>query len=229
MEEIRVRLSYDGVAPEDETMNAVESFQREHLNHLGKRLGVDGIVGPQTKWAMDIANQYPFRRQVVERALVHVGIGEEPLGSNRGPLIDHWLRRCNIWVPKDSRPMPQNAWCAAFASYCLSVPGHESVRLALVRDLVKKYPEIPFEETLPGDLGFLLKEDGDDNPNNDMGHVWVLTGRDDAARQTMQIEGNTGHRVAVTRRGVYRYLRTMTPPVMPGIPNGVALAGNQTR
>lgn len=210
-------------------MNAIESFQREHLNHLGKKLEVDGRIGPQTAWAMSIANQHPFRRQVVERALVHVGLGEEPIGSNRGPLIDHWLRRCGVFVPADNRPMPKNAWCAAFASYCLSVPGYPEVRLALVRDLVKKYQEIPFEETLPGDLGFLLNPDGDTNPNNDTGHVWVLTGRDTQARLTMQIEGNTGNRVAVTTRGVERYLRTIALPDMPGIPNGVPRAGTQTR
>jgi hypothetical protein len=217
------------VAPEDKAMNQVESFQREHLNHLGEKLGVDGFIGPQTRWALSIADQHPFRRQAVERALVHIGIHEEPMGSNRGALIDHWLRRCGVFVPKDNRPMPQNAWCAAFVSYCLSVPGYEEVRIAAVRDLVKKYTEIPFEETLPGDLGFLLKDDGDTNPNNDMGHVWLLTGRDLLTRQTMQIEGNTGNKVACTRRGVQRYLRTMTLPTMPGIPNGVPLAGNLTR
>jgi hypothetical protein len=204
-------------------MNAIESFQREHLNHLGEKLGVDGSIGPQTRWALSIVDQHPFRRQAVERALVHIGICEEPLGSNRGALIDHWLRRCGVPVPKDNRPMPQNAWCAAFVSYCLSVPGYEEVRLARVIDLVAKYPEIPYGETLPGDLGFLI------NPDGKTGHVWLLTGRDDVAGLTMQIEGNTGNKVACTRRGVQRYLRTMSSPTMPGIPNGVPLAGNLTR
>lgn len=205
-------------------MTPLEKFQREHVNHLGQRLVVDDVRGPQTEWALALSCQHPFRISVVERALLHIGVCEQPLGSNRGELIDYWLKRCGVRIPLDPKEWaPQNAWCAAFASYCLSVPGYQEVKCARVIDLVSMFPEIPFEETLPADLGFKI------NPDGRTGHVWILTGRDNLARQTMQVEGNTGNAVSATRRGVARYLRTLAPPVMPGIPNGVPVAGNQTR
>lgn len=206
-------------------MTPLEQFQQCHLNHLGQRLAVDNAVGPETRWAQTMADQHPFRRQVVERALLHIGIAEEPLGSNRGALIDHWLKRCGVRIPIDPKEWaPENAWCAAFVSYCLSVPGYDEVKLARVIDLVAKYPAIPFEQTLPGDLGYLI------NPDGRTGHIWLLTGRDNVKRETMQVEGNTGNIVACTRRhGSYQYLRTMTLPTMPGIPGKLPLAGSQTR
>lgn len=204
-------------------MTPLEQFQHDHLNHLGQRLDVDNTLGPQTRWARAIACQHPFRQQVVERGLLHVGVAEDPLGSNRGKLIDYWLERCGLKTPPAGVAAPDHAWCAAFVSYCLSVPGYEEVKLARVVDLVRKYDPIPFEETLPGDLGYFIY------PGTEKGHIWILTGRDDASRQTMQVEGNTGNKVAVTRRPECRYLRTMPPPIMPGIPPGVGLAATQTR
>jgi hypothetical protein len=42
----------------------------------------------------------------LERSKRYVGVKEEPPGSNRGPLIDRWLR--------DAGVPPGNPWCMAF-------------------------------------------------------------------------------------------------------------------
>jgi hypothetical protein len=201
---------------------AIEAFQRDRMGPLGKPLVVDGDWGPQTAWAAMMARQDECRQHMVQRALCSVGQEESPLGSNRNPWIDQVLRRCGVWVPDDDRPMPGNAWCAAAVSWWLSVDGMPEVKRARVRDLVELYPTIPFEQTLPGDIGYRLDADG-------TGHVWMLHGRDAVQRVTMNIEGNTGHACRVTTRGVAQYLQTVDPAGMPGVIAGIQPAGSATR
>jgi hypothetical protein len=205
----------------------VMQFQRDQvqaglLGPLGEPLDLDGDFGPKTAWAVTMRLQHPSRQAMVDRALHCVGRAEEPLGSNRSEWIDWLLRRCGVWVPDDDRAMPGNAWCAAFVSWCLSVDGQPEVKRARVRDLVELYPSIDFGETLPGDLGYELRPDG-------TGHVWMLHGRDDRARTTMNVEGNTGNACRVTIRGVAKYLRTVDPAGMPGVIAGIQPAGSATR
>lgn len=52
--------------------------------------------------------------QIVASARAYEGVEEEPIGSNSGPLIDHWLAFVGA--------KPGDAWCSAFA--CAVV--HES-------------------------------------------------------------------------------------------------------
>lgn len=175
---------------------------------------------------MNLIHQLPITRKlVVLRALGMVGTKEEPMGSNRGKDIDFWLRRSGVPIPKDPKtPAPQNAWCAAAASWALSVEGVEPVAIARVKDFVKKFPTVAFQDTLPGDLGYRLNLDG-------TGHIWVLGGRDDVNEETFNIEGNTNNTMRCTTRKREHYLRVLldNTAVMPGIPPGILPAGSATR
>lgn len=202
-------------------LTKLQQFQKTNLNHLGQQLVADDIRGKQTLWAIALAEHHPARRAIVLRALEFIGTKEEPLGSNRGYHIDMWLARCGVPIPKAGVAAPDNAWCAAFASFCLSVDGLPETKFARVKDLVDHFPSVGFDNVLPGDLGYRM------NPGGKTGHVWIVSGRE--GLETMNVEGNTGNVVAVTRRPPASYLRTVSPPMMPGIPPGVPLAGTQTR
>lgn len=198
----------------------VRQFQMTHTNHLGKPLSVDGISGPQTNWAFALSQHSELRQKVVARALSFVGTREEPMGSNRGFQIDRWLERCGIPVPKDDSSAPQNAWCAAFVSWCISVQGLPNRKRAAVRQLAGDMGEVKYEHAQPGDLGFFLRSNG-------TGHVWMVIG----ARNgwTMNVEGNTRNAVRVTQRPRARYLSLQPVTDIPDIIKGVPAAGLSTR
>jgi hypothetical protein len=200
---------------------ALEKFQASHLNHLGQQLGIDNNRGKQTIWAEHLATHLQLRQDIVARAMSFIGVCEEPMGSNRGDLIDQWLAACGLRILPKGVWAPDYAWCAAFASECLSVPGMNIKRCARVKDLVAQFEPVSFDLVLPGDLGYKMNEDGEH------GHVWIISGRE--GMETMQIEGNTGNKVAVTRRGVHKYVRTVPAPIMPGIPLDVPMADPRTR
>jgi hypothetical protein len=71
-----------------------------------------------------MVNQYG--KQFVELASKYIGVTEEPLGSNRGNLIDVWNRR--VGVPVGS------FWCASFVS-------------AVVRDFEKSNIDFPLQQS----------------------------------------------------------------------------------
>lgn len=66
------------------------------------------------------------REAALRRALSYVGVKENPPGSNRGVLIDRWLRSAGINVP------PGAPWCMAFvhamyAYFGVTLGGYASV------------------------------------------------------------------------------------------------------
>jgi hypothetical protein len=88
----------------------------------GVPLRPDGDLGARTRWAMQIAALDPRRQWAIRRANGTHGVVEQ--AANRHPRIDAWMRRCGVSVPAEPRePAPNNAWCAAMHSWCLSVPG----------------------------------------------------------------------------------------------------------
>lgn len=109
------------------TTDEVREFQRAHRDWLGMVLRVDGDVGPRTRWALAISRLDPRRQAIVANACGYVGMHER--SPNRGPDIDGWLGRCGV-------PLGQ-PWCAAFASWCISVPGLPTVREASAQRLGK--------------------------------------------------------------------------------------------
>lgn len=111
------------------TPESVREFQRVwRYDWEGNPLAVDGIPGPRTRWAMAIAQLDTRRQAIIERACGSVGLREIG-GPNRGGAIDAWLEHCH--APLGS------PWCAAFASWCLSVPGLPVTRQAGAQALGK--------------------------------------------------------------------------------------------
>lgn len=184
------------------------SFQREHTNHLGVKLKDDSILGPETRWALAMASQPLDRQEIVKRALGYYGMTEDPPGSNRGPQIDVMNRRCGVGVG-----VP---WCASFVSWCLSLPGYQEIKCGSVMKLVKTL--ITITEPLPGDVIYFMKPDGIH------GHCGLLLGC--SLGEIMTVEGNLNHAVRVVTRDMnsVKYLRSVLPPQIPGIPPKVPKA-----
>lgn len=112
-------LDIDGDFGPD-TELAVKTFQARSVDDTGRPLDVDGVVGPATWGAL--FGEAPRAARVVgdsllgkaiELARAEVGVREEPLGSNRGPRVDQYLRAVGLSPTGGSY-----AWCAAFAYFC---------------------------------------------------------------------------------------------------------------
>lgn len=92
------------------TYNAVRLFQAKH------KITVDGIFGTRTRAALAAAKPpvkppaKPASKGVraLAEAVKHVGVREQPAGSNRNPF--------GKWFGVDGVP-----WCAEFVSYAFSV------------------------------------------------------------------------------------------------------------
>jgi hypothetical protein len=104
-----------------ETLDAVELFQSRSVDQFGMPLKMDGRVGPMT-WATLFAVEIKPQVATTSSALLtqtlgqadkEVGVREEPLGSNRGPRVDQYLRSVGLDPTKGSF-----AWCAAFVYFC---------------------------------------------------------------------------------------------------------------
>jgi hypothetical protein len=72
-------------------------------------------------------------------ARAHLGVHEEPPGSNTGPDVRRYLAPCvrggrRLWQPDHVPPEP---WCAAFASWCVWTAAH-----ARLRDDLRDIPEL---------------------------------------------------------------------------------------
>jgi hypothetical protein len=122
---IQRRLNQLGCGPvaEDgdfgpQTQEGVELFQVRSADHFGANLDVDGRVGPLT-WASlfaipavpvvtDPGN--PLLVETLRFAAKQIGVMEQPLGSNRGPQVDFYLKSvgADLGTP----------WCAAFVYFC---------------------------------------------------------------------------------------------------------------
>lgn len=159
------------MSPED-----LREFQKAHVNHLGRPLLVDGVLGPETQWAIDLFSCSPRRRVVVHRAQQLLGMVEDPPGSNRGLRIDEFLQRCGV-----STGQP---WCAAFASHCL-----DTVAIAGALALGGHFPAV--DSPLPGDVLWFPTGGG-------KGHCGLVLGL--GKHEVMSIEGNCQDAVRCVRR-----------------------------
>ncbi|HET8922563.1 MAG TPA: peptidoglycan-binding domain-containing protein [Candidatus Acidoferrum sp.] len=127
---IQARLNNVGCGPakEDgifgpETLEAVELFQARSVDEFGTPLKVDGRVGPMT-WATlfaieleppVVSSSSKLLSQALVKADLEVGVREQPLGSNRGPRVDQYLRSVGLDPTQGSF-----AWCAAFVYFCFN-------------------------------------------------------------------------------------------------------------
>ena len=112
----------------------VAQFQAQNTDSDGHALVVDGEVGIYTWGALFPANAIqpssapsPLMLQTLAITGTQVGQMEEPAGTNRGPMVDEYLRAAGIDPAAGSAN--QRAWCAAFvfwgfqsASASLGVP-----------------------------------------------------------------------------------------------------------
>src|SRR2546426_4772635 len=113
----------------------------------GAPLKIDGVVGPMTWAALFGADTVPpnatapsqLLATVLQLASREVGTMEDPLGSNRGPRVDQYLRAVGLNPADGSFP-----WCAAFVYFCfqqaaktLDVP-NPAIKDAGVLDLWNK-------------------------------------------------------------------------------------------
>lgn len=110
------------------TYNAVRQFQATHVGSDGHALSEDGVVGPETSWALQHGSQSwargtrftapgwscsPSKARpevvgVIRWAVGLIGMQEQPTGSNRGPKIDEWAQAAGIDLG--------SPWCALFCS-----------------------------------------------------------------------------------------------------------------
>lgn len=183
--------------------NLIE-FQSQALGHLGQALDVDGILGPETEWALDFAT-LPVRRQsIVRAAQEHLGLVEDPPRSNsdRAGFIRRWLLLCGA--------EPGDPWCAAYASHCLGVHIGNAILLG------KHFPATT--QPCAGDVMWFPHEGGVH------GHCGIVTGA--GATEVMTIEGNSDNAVRSVlrpRAGLF-FARTVedttgtSPGIVPSLP-----------
>src|SRR6478672_8324785 len=84
----------------DKTERAVRLFQARFTDQKGQPLVVDGEVGSIT-WSRLFGSQTvpvtnapasPLLQKALDIAATQIGVLEHPLGSNRGPEVDTYLR-----------------------------------------------------------------------------------------------------------------------------------------
>jgi hypothetical protein len=197
------------------TPSDVAAYQKRHLNHLGAPLLIDGVLGPQTQWAMDLDTLIAQRRAMVREAQCWLGLTEVPPGSNSDPggVIQGWLTLCGA--------KPHDPWCASFLSHCIGASSVE-VRIAGALNLGTHFPETRLP--LVGDI-FTYPTGGG------KGHCGLITGV--SAFELMTIEGNCANACRSVRRerglslpgpaSKLRFWRVVpdTTGTCPGIPPNV--------
>lgn len=170
----------------------------------GKPLVADGDMGPRTRWALSMSELDPRRQAIVARACSAVGELEQ--APNRSEFIDRLLRRCG--APLGS------PWCAAFASWCISVDGLPEVALVSAQELGRSLRSSTL--VTPGDVMWFPT-----GPHT--GHCGIVIGL--GPGEVACVEGNSDDRVRLTRR-LTNGVRIGSPlPVqqLPGVPPGLPL------
>ncbi len=101
--------------------SALKLFQARFPDATGAPLRADGEVGALTWGALFGAATVPsstsapsaLTRAAIAFATTQVGVMEEPLGSNRGPQVDEYLRAVGLDPTRGGF-----AWCVAFTHFC---------------------------------------------------------------------------------------------------------------
>jgi hypothetical protein len=177
------------------TAAAARAFQRDH------GLKQDGWIGPLTRSALAIATSDETRTppsdkglRALAEAIKHIGVKEDPLGSNRTKFGD-WFGVNGV------------AWCNIFVSYCFHVGAGYTVCEGFAGRAAGVYPKgcayVPTMEAwlrttgswlgrippLPGDIAIYNWDGGDAD------HIGIVEKYLGDARFSA-IEGNTnGERV----------------------------------
>jgi hypothetical protein len=201
--------------------NSVLYFQMTHQNEAGAWLDVDGIVGPDTWWALGHAtgdNQRSFlevgipkgiegeRRALLETAVKQHGVREDRGRANRGPEVDKFLPTSITSDPaREGQP-----WCCYFVSWvarevygrhimgrpvasCYTAwqRAHENDRW--IRNDSSNTPT-------PGDAFVILHQE----PSRGWctGHIGLVLQLGSDGRSINTVEGNCGNRVKIGTRSL---------------------------
>ena len=210
-------IDLDGNIFGPSTGSAVKLFQAGHIGPDGKPLAVDGVVGPNTWWALDnpsgsaqhqptgdvpeqeASNSIAAAALASARAELALGVHEIPDGSNRGPSVD-------IYTGMEGVPIPPlgPAWCAYFASWNFAkAPGGSPFGCiggaqSIAHYCLKNIPGSVIDMTVQpgyvprcGDLGVIA---------NDQihGHAVQVAASQDGI--IWSIEGNSGNAVRMRQR-----------------------------
>lgn len=114
-------INEDGVFDKKGTERAVKLFQARFADVTGSPLVIDGRIGALTWGAMFGASTIPanlaapseLTKAAVAVATSQLGVMEQPIGSNRGPEVDSYLRAVGLDPTRGSFP-----WCVAFTYFC---------------------------------------------------------------------------------------------------------------
>lgn len=113
-------IGYDG-----SFASLVKLYQSQHVDALGRPLKIDGDVGPLT-WgslfgaAPTIVAPRGLAGAALGHAVAQVGVREDPVGSNRGPIVDLYLASVGL--------APGSYWCMAFVHWCFDQAAHDLAR-----------------------------------------------------------------------------------------------------
>ena len=93
----------------------VKLFQAQHVDAALRPLSADGKVGALTWGALvgdgpAAAQATGLAAAALARAVTQIGQMEQPLGSNKGPMVDQYLASVGV--------APGNFWCMAFVNWC---------------------------------------------------------------------------------------------------------------
>ena len=108
---------------DDDTKNAIKLFQIRYPDVNGHSLVVDGVLGTLTWGALfgaQTVSSYTITPseltlEVIKVASTQIGVLEEPLGSNRGPMVDEYQQAVGLNLKPGK---PGYYWCVAFTYYC---------------------------------------------------------------------------------------------------------------
>lgn len=95
----------------------VKLFQAQHVDLQGMPLLSDGEIGPLS-WAAlfgaapVVSAAHRLAQEALRIAATQVGVRESPVGSNRGPEVDDFLRTAGV--------DPGLYWCMAFVYWCFN-------------------------------------------------------------------------------------------------------------
>lgn len=191
------------------TPRQIAIFQSNHYGPDGHPLDDDGVIGPNTAWALAVADQPRIVREVVRVATSQVG-KRETGGTNRGPLPDLVL------APLRLEGVP---WCAAFVSWVLRQVGVEgAIYTASARECLTQFERRHVAEVPAiGDVGGWVNPDG-------TGHVFLVIGHRSVKGvwHVITCEGNSANQVRLCCRPLdgleFRALPSRTLRVSADVP-----------
>lgn len=116
-----VRVVYGLGVSRGELDKGVTPALRIKLRHPEKRSAVEHQrERERADWRKRLKKRYEGHgpQMAVAYARKHVGVSEHPPNSNRGGIIDQWLRLCGL---------PPAPWCGCFCNACLVAAGFPSM------------------------------------------------------------------------------------------------------